>query len=348
MIPVQGPSPITPAPRGARQKSSLPSMRSSASTLFKVAGLLPKFFTALGDAYFNLIERQVMRDLKRQEKGATGRPPMHPGIRLSGNDPYLMDALNAISTDEKTARMLDEITGTGGPIRFCVGHTPFEGSWDSTNRVITINPSLLGKGSESELMATLFFELANASQAKDILALQEQAQEGSISMEDYVRSLEAIEYRSSCEQAQIINDCIAANIFPDFKLKNARAWTASFELYYLMQQFYNHSQPYAKQYKRMHPLKGHGQSFQGINAATSLSKKDRKQLEKSGIISTIWDLNHGSDVERVAAKEDVEQAILKQRGIAQRPGHPKIRAAAQRQLNFLQAVMRVHEAQLAL
>lgn len=103
-----------------------------------------------------------------------------------------------------------------GPIRFAKSnHTlskQFGAFWDMDQRVICVYPEF--HRNEGEMIQSLIFEMHNALISSKIEAFDRLASERKIGREDYIRSIEHLEYVNSKNASALVEKGIQKGIFP--------------------------------------------------------------------------------------------------------------------------------------
>ncbi len=120
----------------------------------------------------------------------------------------------------------------------------FKACWNQDSRTILI--CLSTNPPKGEVIASILFELHNASVTSKMDNLDQMAQCGRISKPDYVRSFEHLEYLNSINTANITKIGIEKGIFP----KNALLPTyKNFEEHFYYQKISGHSDVIARNYE---------------------------------------------------------------------------------------------------
>lgn len=118
----------------------------------------------------------------------------------------------------------------------------FGAYWDPDFRIICIDAFSFDEG---EIIGSLLFELHNASVNSKINHLNELATQGKINKQDYVESMEYLEYVNSKNASRIAQKGIKMGLFP---------WTAqlptysSFREHFTAQLMSGHSDTFARNY----------------------------------------------------------------------------------------------------
>lgn len=124
----------------------------------------------------------------------------------------------------------------------------FGACWDPDNRIICVNTVPTSRHSKGAVIGSILFELHNASVNSQINYYDSLAARGEIEKEDYVRSIEFLEYENSIKTAQMAEKGIQAGLFP----ANARLPTYSnFEEHYYFQKVGGHSAWIAHNYNQL-------------------------------------------------------------------------------------------------
>lgn len=119
----------------------------------------------------------------------------------------------------------------------------FGAFWDEDNRIIFVNES--SHRSEGDLIGSILFELHNAAVNSKLDHYDSLAASDRISREDYVESIERIEYENSKKAAEIADKGIRSGILP----RSARLPTyRNFEEHYHYQKIGGHSAWISKNY----------------------------------------------------------------------------------------------------
>lgn len=138
-----------------------------------------------------------------------------------------------------------------GQIRVLVNNVTseqFGAFWDPDNRNIYV--TLSGSREDGSLIGSILFELHNALISSKLDYYDSLAQSGRISREDYVESVERLEYHNSLSTAKIAESGIKAGLFP----RGARLPTyPTFEEHYRIQKMGGHSAWIARNYDMMSP-----------------------------------------------------------------------------------------------
>jgi len=129
--------------------------------------------------------------------------------------PPLQKHLNAILKIPEAKTLLEEIQRQG-PIQIVAKRSnqrsKFGAFWDPDNRkiIIELSPSL----NDGYIIGSIIFELHNASVNKKYKELNLLAENGAINKEDYIRSMEYLEYINSLNASKIADKGIKSGIFP--------------------------------------------------------------------------------------------------------------------------------------
>jgi hypothetical protein len=124
----------------------------------------------------------------------------------------------------------------------------FGACWNPDTRTIIVNSTLTSQFSKGALIGSILFELQNAAVDSKIHYYNSLAAMGKISQEDYVRSMEYLEYENSHKAAALAKKGIELGIFP----KSAYLPTYSnFEEHYKAQRMSGHSAYFARNYKQI-------------------------------------------------------------------------------------------------
>ena len=173
--------------------------------------------------------------------------------------------LQLLCSQDKTQRFIQKITDTIGKIgvEYAIGLD--KGSWVPDLKVIHLNPQLCIGGirsreQHSNVVATLLFELCNATHQEQLKSIYEHAVQGHLDKERYVRSIEEVEYASAKEASALIGDLVNRGSV----VKNCHFHQCfdDFSLFYLWEQLNGHSTAVAAQYDAL--FKDHPSlSYQG-------------------------------------------------------------------------------------
>lgn len=130
-------------------------------------------------------------------------------------DPRLQPCLKAIQQIPEGKALIESIQKEG-PIQIHAENSQvsqqFGAYWDPDRRIICIAYS--DNRSKGTMIGSLLFELHNASVNSKIKALDELAWQGKIDKENYIRSMEYLEYINSHNASKIANKGIQMGIFP--------------------------------------------------------------------------------------------------------------------------------------
>lgn len=138
------------------------------------------------------------------------------------------------------ARQLVALIQQEGPISVMVNTSSsahcFKALWDLDRRVILV--SMIPGRSEGDLIASILFELHNASITSQLDRLDMLASQRKIGKEKYVRDVEYLEFKNSHDTARLAEKGIGLGLFP----RDARLPTYStFEEHYRVQKMGGHS-----------------------------------------------------------------------------------------------------------
>lgn len=160
--------------------------------------------------------------------------------------PQLQESFHLIQQLPEVRALIQEILKEG-PIQIEVRNTElsntFGAFWDSQDRSVCI--AIHPQTSKAEVIRALIFELHNASVDSKFAYYNHLAFEGRISKEDYVRSMEHLEYLNSKNGARIASKGIESGLFP----KDAFMPTyRNFEEHFAMQKWSGHSNCFYENY----------------------------------------------------------------------------------------------------
>lgn len=155
-----------------------------------------------------------------------------------------------LSIDE--ARKLIADIQKEGPIHLRLSNHPlsrqFGAFWDIDERAICISMSAIK--SEGDLIGSILFELQNAAVNTKLENLFDKAAAGTITRENYIKSMEYLEYENSIRAAAIAQKGIDQGRFP----RDARLHTyGSFEEHYHFQKKGGHSAMVGRSYDELAP-----------------------------------------------------------------------------------------------
>lgn len=88
----------------------------------------------------------------------------------------------------------------------------FDGYWSCTDRTIYITQ--LPQSSDCFLITALLFELQNALRTEDIEELYSLASYRAIGREDFIESLEYIEYENAYNTSSLLREGVASGVYP--------------------------------------------------------------------------------------------------------------------------------------
>lgn len=161
-------------------------------------------------------------------------------------DPKLSHCFNAIQGLEEGKKLISKILEEG-PLNIQVADNEvakqFLACWNQESRTIYI--SLAPKRSQGSVMASLIFELHNALVSSQMDNFDEMAFCGRINKEQYVRSIEHLEYVNSINASNLAEIGIKKGVFP----KNAKLSTyRDFDEHFYYQKMSGHSAVIEKNY----------------------------------------------------------------------------------------------------
>jgi hypothetical protein len=162
-------------------------------------------------------------------------------------DSKLVQYVNTIQTLQEGNKLISNIL-VEGPLSIKVAQNDvartFKACWDQDNRIIYI--CLATNPPRGEIIASILFELHNASVTSKMDNLDQMAQFGKITKQDYVRSFEYLEYLNSINTANLAKIGIEKGIFP----KNALLSTyKDFDEHFYYQRISGHSDVIARNYE---------------------------------------------------------------------------------------------------
>jgi hypothetical protein len=159
----------------------------------------------------------------------------------------LRKCLQALLRIPEAKALIEEIRKEGSfdiTVRNSVLSNRFGAYWDPDLRVICIDP--YSCDDEGETIASLLFELTNASVNAKIGRLNDLATQRKISKEDYIESMEYLEYTNSLKASKIANKGIRMGILPF----GAQLSTySSFREHFTAQRLSGHSDTFARNYE---------------------------------------------------------------------------------------------------
>jgi len=192
--------------------------------------------------------------------------------------PFSQEAQSAFEAIKKLPEVVQLINDAerDGPIRLemrDLGSNNFEAFWDSTNRVIRVN-SVTNK-SFGNLIASVLFELHNASSDRYFKQLYSSANHGHIDKNGYVESVEKMEHQNALNTSMLLDKGIRLGVFP----KDSR-WPIfrSFEDHYKVQQLTEHSQWIASNYDKVFRNRGFGVFHGSIPGIARMSPEDKRDM----------------------------------------------------------------------
>ncbi len=150
------------------------------------------------------------------------------------------------------ARQLIETVQKEGWVRVVVNNThlsnQFGAYWDGSNRTIAI--SVTSDNTQGDIIASIIFELHNASVDSKFDYLDSLAAAGQIDREGYIRAVEYIEFQNSISAHNIAEKGIKMGVFP----VRARLHVyRNFEEHYYYQQVGGHSAYIGKNFDMVAP-----------------------------------------------------------------------------------------------
>lgn len=165
--------------------------------------------------------------------------------------PRLKECLSAIQKLPEAQKLISRIQKEG-PIQIATNDSPlsrqFGAFWDSGRRTIYINPS--AHETEGEIIGSIIFELHNADMTMRFDEIDYLAATGKIDKNNYVRSMEFVEYENSKKAAAIAEKGVQLGLFP----KTARLPTyRNFEEHFYFQKVGGHSACFERIYNRIAP-----------------------------------------------------------------------------------------------
>jgi hypothetical protein len=162
--------------------------------------------------------------------------------------PELRPVLSKIQQIPEARALIGKIEAEGSiQIKYSTHAMPeqFGACWDYENRIIYLSRK---EKDEGNLIGSVIFELHNASVNAQLNRLDRLAEEGKISRNDYIRSVEHLEYLNSKNASSIADKGIKAGLFPGSARLNTYD---SFEEHYRVQQKYGHSEWIGKNFDQI-------------------------------------------------------------------------------------------------
>lgn len=188
---------------------------------------------------------------------------LHEQIRSRANEIECAPQLrNCLATLQKLPEVKDLITAIQqeGSIRLALNKSKlseqFGAFWDVDRRIIFVNLSWHQK--EGELLASILFELHNASINSKINQLDHLASTGKIERDKYVEAMEFLEYQNAVKASALLKKGVELKIFPPSAYLPLYS---SFEEHFRMQKIGGHSAWFAHNYDNLAPKKGHFQKL---------------------------------------------------------------------------------------
>ena len=160
--------------------------------------------------------------------------------------PQLQKSLNAILKIPEARTLIHSIQKEG-PIQIVADSTSlskqFGAYWDPDNRIICID--LSANRTEGAKIGSLLFELHNASVNSKIFHLNMLAYRRKINKQNYIQSMEHLEYINSINTAKIADKGIKMGVIP----KDSRlSIYSSFEEHFRVQRMSGHSDSMGRMY----------------------------------------------------------------------------------------------------
>ncbi|MBA3604247.1 MAG: hypothetical protein H0W50_11580 [Parachlamydiaceae bacterium] len=161
-------------------------------------------------------------------------------------DPKLSQYVKTIQAFPEGKKLISNILAEG-QLNIQVGVNGvarnFKACWNQDSRTIII--CLATNPPQGEVIASILFELHNASVTSKMDNLDQMAQYGKINKQEYVRSFEHLEYLNSINTANLAKIGIEKGLFP----KNALLPTyKNFDEHFYYQKISGHSDVIAKNY----------------------------------------------------------------------------------------------------
>lgn len=160
-------------------------------------------------------------------------------------EPQLKPALDIIQKLPEAKNLIQSVLKEG-PIKVRMNrqhNAPFGAFWGGENRTICVNCS--GNYDMGQVIGSIIFELHNAAINSELVRYDNLAFGGLIDRNNYVRSIEYLEYQNSLKASAIVNKGIQANLYP----KSAFLPTyKTFEIHFQIQQEGGHSAWIARNY----------------------------------------------------------------------------------------------------
>lgn len=131
-------------------------------------------------------------------------------------DPELRSCLQAIQKVPEGKELVDSVKNQGA-FGIVVTHSSlsqkFGAYWDPQQRLISLNPS--AHSSQGELIGSLIFELHNALNSARFDHLDHLATTGQINKENYIATVEKLEFENSINAANIAKKGIQMGVLPN-------------------------------------------------------------------------------------------------------------------------------------
>ena len=165
---------------------------------------------------------------------------------LCGDEAMVSRCIQTIRKLPEAVQLMEKIR-EDGPIRFAIHDHPvirqFGACWDTVQRTILISPST--QRSEGETIGSILFEMHNAYVSRQLVGLEQQVARGQLSRDEYIRSVEYMEYVNSKRCAELAQKGIDRGLFP----LSARLPTYhNFDEHFYYQQISGHSEAVGKIY----------------------------------------------------------------------------------------------------
>jgi hypothetical protein len=163
--------------------------------------------------------------------------------------PRLQKGLQALYKLPEVRQLIAKIY-EDGPISIDVRNTSlsngFGAFWDQDNRIICVG--ITPNSTESDIISSILFELHNAAVSNEINHYDELATRRQISKDDYVESIEYLEYSNSLKASKIAAKGIEQGILP----RGSRLHTyRNFDEHYYYQRTSGHSSWIANTYDQL-------------------------------------------------------------------------------------------------
>jgi hypothetical protein len=209
------------------------------------------------------------------------------------------DYPNSIKPIVETLQKLPEVRALlgkineEGPIRISLHQDKqgqFDAFWDGEGRTILLNPYRLHK--KGDWLFSILFEMHNASTDQTINKLMEQASLNQISKDEWVRSMEYMEFQNSLNTCKLVEKGIQSGVFPRDTPINI---FYTFDVYYWVQQIMGHSDWHANTYDSVNP-KGVGTPYRKtIPEFSKMTEQDKQDLLRYLFIKNSLESYHAKE-----------------------------------------------------